>query len=77
MTPTDWIVPAEALVMEKTNAFVYKLVDGKAKKTPVTAGFNDGKHAELLKGVEPTEQVIVTGKLPLIDGQPVQATAPK
>ena len=67
------LIPADALVMEKANAFVYKLADGKAKKTPVTAGFNDGKSAEVLKGVEPGEQVIVTGKLPLTDGQPVVA----
>lgn len=66
------LIPADALVMEKANAFVYKLADGKAKKTPVTAGFNDGKNAEVLKGVDLADQIIVTGKLPLTDGQPVR-----
>lgn len=71
------LVPAEALVMEKTVAFVFKYAEGKAKKAPVTIGFNDGANVELLKGVEPGEQVIVTGKLALADGQPVQMTEAK
>ncbi|HEV7401582.1 MAG TPA: efflux RND transporter periplasmic adaptor subunit [Chthoniobacteraceae bacterium] len=75
--PDALLLPAEALVMEKTAAFVFKLVDGKAKKTPVTIGFNDGASVELLKGVEPNERIILTGKLPLTDGQPVQITEAK
>jgi RND family efflux transporter MFP subunit len=71
------LMPVEALVMEKTNAFVYKYVDGKAKKTPVTVGFNDGASFELLKGVEPNDRIILTGKLTLADGQPVQITDAK
>lgn len=71
------LIPAEALVMEKTAAFVFKLADGKAKKSPVTVGFNDGAKVELLKGVETGEQVIVAGKLALADGQVVQATEVK
>ncbi|MDQ3623901.1 MAG: efflux RND transporter periplasmic adaptor subunit [Verrucomicrobiota bacterium] len=71
------LIPAEALVMEKTAAFVFKFVDGKAKKTPVTLGFNDGANVELLKGVEPAEQIIVAGKLTLADGQAVQIAPAK
>jgi membrane fusion protein (multidrug efflux system) len=71
------LMPVEALVMEKAAAFVFKYVDGKAKKTPVTIGFNDGASVELLKGVEPNEQIILTGKLTLTDGQPVQITNAK
>lgn len=69
------LVPVEALVMEKTAAFVFKLIDGKAKKSPVTPGFNDGKQVELLKGAEPADRIILTGKLTLTDGQAVQPTA--
>jgi membrane fusion protein, multidrug efflux system len=71
------LIPTEALVMEKTAAFVFKHADGKAKKTPVTVGFNDGVNVELLKGAEPGEQIIVAGKLTLADGQAVQATEAK
>jgi membrane fusion protein (multidrug efflux system) len=71
------LIPVEALVMEKAAAFAFKYADGKAKKTPVTIGFNDGKNVEILKGVTTGEQVIVVGKLTLVDGQAVQILASK
>lgn len=67
------LVPVEALVMEKTNAFVFLAADGRAKKTPVKAGFNDGARVELLSGLDATAAVILAGKLTLADGQPVAA----
>ena len=71
------LIPTEALVMEKTAAFVFKYADGKAKKTPVTVGFNDGTNVELLKGLGQGEQIIVAGKLALVDGQAVQLAEAK
>lgn len=65
-------VPVEALAMEKTNAFVFKVADGKAKKTAVTLGFNDGARAEVLTGLAEGEPVILVGKATFTDGQPVQ-----
>ena len=70
-------VPVEALVMEKTNAFVFKTVDGKAKKTAVKLGFNDGANAEILEGLADGEGVIVPGKVPPADGQAVKPEASK
>ncbi|MEQ1861341.1 MAG: efflux RND transporter periplasmic adaptor subunit, partial [Chthoniobacteraceae bacterium] len=67
-------VPVEALVMEKANGFVFKIADGKAKKTAVTLGFNDGARAEILTGVAEGEAVILVGKATFTDGQPVQVT---
>lgn len=67
-------VPVEALAMEKTNAFVFKVVEGKAKKTAVTLGFNDGARAEILTGLAEGEPVILVGKATFTDGQPVQVT---
>jgi membrane fusion protein (multidrug efflux system) len=70
------VVPAEALVMEKTNAFLFRITDGKARKFPVTAGFNDGAQVEITTGLQPGEKVILAGKLSLTDGQAVSETAP-
>jgi len=67
-------VPVEALAMEKTNAFVFKIAGGKAKKTAVTLGFNDGTKAEVLTGVAEGEPVILVAKATFADGQPVQVT---
>ena len=70
-------VPVDALAMEKTNAFVFKTADGKAKKTAVKLGFNDGVNAEILEGISDGEGVILVGKATLNDGQPVKPEAVK
>ena len=71
------VVPVEALAMEKTNAFLFKNADGKAKKTAVKLGFNDGINAEILEGLAEGEQVIVVGKATFTDGQAVKPEAAK
>ena len=67
------LVPVEAIVMEKTNAFVFTVADGKAKKTAVKLGFNDGTKAEILSGVTEQDRVLLVGKMPITDGQTVNA----
>jgi membrane fusion protein (multidrug efflux system) len=69
--PDALLVPVEALVMEKVNAFVYLNIADKAKKTPVQIGFNDGAKVEISSGLTGDESVILTGKLPLSDGSPI------
>ncbi len=71
------LIPVEALVVEKVKTSVFTLVDGKAKKLPVKVGFEDGKSVEILEGVTANDNVILTGKLTLSDGQPVKATEGK
>ncbi len=67
------LVPAAALIREKAAAFVFTLVDGKAARLAVKAGFNDGTHAEILEGLAENARVLVPGKLALIPGQAVTA----
>ena len=69
------LVPADALLVEKAGASVFTIADNKAKKTPVKTGFNDGTNAEIVSGVKPDQSVILVGKKPLADGQPVQVEA--
>jgi RND family efflux transporter MFP subunit len=66
-------IPADCVAMEKTNAFLFKIVEGKLRKTPVTLGFNDSVYAEVLSGVQEGETVAVVGKSTFADGQPVVA----
>jgi RND family efflux transporter MFP subunit len=72
---TASLVSTEALVMEKTNAFVYVLNGDKATKRPIKIGFNDGKNVEVLEGVTPADAIILVGKLSMADGQPVRVAA--
>lgn len=65
------VVPVGALVMEKTNAFVFKFVEGKAVKTPVKIGFNDGVNVEV-SGLKPEDILLVVGASPVADGQEVK-----
>ncbi len=71
------LIPADALVTEKLKTSVLLAVDGKAKKTAVKAGFNDGKNVDILEGVKPGDLVILGGKLTLNDGQSIAASEPK
>lgn len=66
------LIPVEALVMEKASAFAFLATDGKAKKTAIKIGFNDGASVEVLSGLTGTEPVILVGKLTLQDGQSVE-----
>ena len=71
------IIPVQALLTEKAGTSVFTLSDGKAKKTPVHVGFNDGTNVEIANGIRDDERVILPGKQPLNDGQPVNATEAK
>ncbi len=63
------IIPVAGLVMEKTNAFVFKHVDGKAMKTAVKIGFNDGTNVEV-PDLKPGDVILLPGTTLLADKQP-------
>jgi HlyD family secretion protein len=67
-------LPASALVGESKGgkADVYVIKDGKAKKTQVEVGADDGLRVEILSGLDPKDEVIMnTGSV--TDGIPVKA----
>ena len=65
------LLPASAVVTEKTRTFAFLLADGRAKKVPIRTGTSDGVHVEVLDGVTPDQQVILARNQPLNDGQAV------
>ena len=64
------LVPSAAVVMEKTNAFVFKHVGGKAVKTPVKIGFNDGAKIEVPE-LKDDALLLLVGTQSVADGQEV------
>ena len=74
--PDTLLVPVQALVVEKAGASVFTVADGKAKKTPVQTGFNDGVNVEILNA-KLDQPVILVGKQTLTDGQPITAVEAK
>jgi len=71
------IAPVQALLVEKAGNSVFLVSDGKAKKTPVQVGFNDGTNFEIAGGLPPDQPVILIGKQTLTDGQPVTISESK
>jgi len=71
-----FLIPADALVIEKARNSVFTVVDNKAKKLPVKVGFTDEHSVEILDGLPPDKPVITVGKQNLNDGQPVNVQAP-
>jgi membrane fusion protein (multidrug efflux system) len=71
------LIPVEALVMEKAIAFAFVADGGKAKKTAIKIGFNDGAKVEVLTGLTGSEAVILVGKMTLTDGAAVNAVETK
>jgi len=67
-------IPVAALVMEKANAFAFIATEGRARKTAVKTGFNDGARVEVLDGLKGGESVILVGRMTLADGAPITAT---
>jgi hypothetical protein len=57
-------------VKEKANSFVFKHVNGKAVKTAVKPGFNDGVNVEIPE-LKPEDLILLPGAVPLTDGQEV------
>ena len=64
------IIPVAGLVKEKANSFVFKHVDGKAVKTAVKPGFNDGVNVEVPE-LKPEDVILLPGTTPLTDKQEV------
>jgi membrane fusion protein (multidrug efflux system) len=74
--PDALLVPVQALLVEKAGSSLFTVTDGKARKTPVQTGFNDGVNVELLN-VKLDQPVILVGKQTLADGQPVNPVEAK
>ena len=75
--PDARLLPVAALMVEKAGSSVFLVADGKAKKTPVKTGFNDGTNVEIIEGVNPDQPVILLGKMTLNDGQPITVSEAK
>lgn len=65
------LAPVGAVLVEKIGSSVFTVEDGKAGKTPVQTGFNDGVNVEIVSGVKPEETLILLGNQTLNNGQPV------
>lgn len=68
------LVPVKALLVEKAGSSVFTVAEGKARKTPVQTGFNDGTNVEIASGLAASQTVILLNGQPLNTDQPVTVT---
>ncbi|MBD5451514.1 MAG: efflux RND transporter periplasmic adaptor subunit [Lachnospiraceae bacterium] len=62
------IIPYDAVYYDGTEAYVYTVVDGKAKKTYVTTGLYDTESIVITEGLSGTDLLITTWSAQLRDG---------
>ena len=71
------LLPVEAILVEKAGVSVFTLAEGKAMKTPVQVGFNDGAFVEIVKGLPENSPIILVGRMTLLNGQAVNVAEAK
>jgi RND family efflux transporter MFP subunit len=66
------VVPANALLFRREGLQLGVVRDGKAQLIPVTPGHDYGDSMEILSGLQPTDNVILSPSDSLTSGTPVQ-----
>lgn len=80
--PNAIVIPEQAIWPQGRDAFVYRVVDGKAVLTKIELGVRRPGEVEVLKGLTANDVVVTDGQMKLKDGAPVmvlpaQPPAPK
>jgi membrane fusion protein (multidrug efflux system) len=65
-------IPIDAVSRLEDAQYVYIVLNGKAQRVPVEIGVREDNRVEITKGLDGSEQVIVSGKDLVHDGTPVQ-----
>jgi membrane fusion protein (multidrug efflux system) len=66
------LVPEEAIVPQGEEFYVYKVVEGAAKRVPVKIGVRRDAKVEIVAGISPGDNVVTAGMRLSRDGQPVR-----
>lgn len=69
------MIPEQALVADPVQAFVFAVVDGKAKKVVVKTGLRRDARVEIVEGLQVGDVVVSAGQLKLRDGATVRDVA--
>ena len=69
------VVPPSAVLYTLTGAYVFKVVDGRARRTPVRVGLQLADRVEIVQGLDADDQVVTAGQFNLDDGRRVTTVA--
>jgi membrane fusion protein (multidrug efflux system) len=70
------MVPEEAIVPQGEEFFVYRVVNGQARRVLVKIGLRRDARVEIVQGLAPGDQVVTAGMRLSRDGQPVRILQP-
>ena len=70
------LMPKAAVLGSRNAAVAYVIRDGKAVRTPIRLGHENGSRVQVLDGVEAGNDVVVTGHAALSDGAAVDVLPP-
>lgn len=66
------VIPEQAILMQGVGQYVFVMEDGKAMRQEVTLGVRDSGYVEVIAGVAPDAQVVITGQDRLSSGDLLQ-----
>ena len=64
-------VPRSAIIDEAGETFVFVVEDAKALRRPITTGYSNNGHIEIIDGLAGDEKIVVVGQAGLKDGSRV------
>jgi len=67
------LIPEQAVVPDSKAPYVYRIVDGKAKRAPIKTGLRRDGQVEVIEGLSAGDEVVTAGQLKLRDGAAVRA----
>ncbi len=67
------LIPEQALIPDSKSPYVYRLVDGQAKRTPIRTGLRRDAQVEVVEGLSAGDEVVTAGQMKLRDGVAVRA----
>ncbi|HMM66569.1 MAG TPA: efflux RND transporter periplasmic adaptor subunit [Dokdonella sp.] len=70
------LMPKTAVLGSRDAEIAYVIVDGKARRTPIRTGYENGNRIQVLEGVGVGDEVVVTGHASLTDGALVEVLNP-
>ncbi len=67
------LIPEQAIVPDTKTPFVFRVVEGKAVRTPVKTGLRRNAQVEIAEGLRAGEEVVTAGQMKLRDGAAVKS----
>ncbi|MGD9496029.1 MAG: efflux RND transporter periplasmic adaptor subunit [Armatimonadota bacterium] len=68
------LIPADAVMEDESGRWVYRVEDGRIRRTPVEVGANNYVQSQIISGLSAGDVVVVNGKETVGDGDRVRTT---